>query len=171
MSEPPELPVLELVLGGRTYKRRPYSSRRDVDPATLEQLQAAWDAADRTPARSLIRAARKKAQLRPATADDSARRVKQKKADSQQQGIQRGAFFPNLPCERSSSRRFSDLAAWLLFPSALPAQSGMCKRGKTWRLPQMPATRTRPRRCALSCVLTQNTDPSISDRPAHPSTD
>ena len=80
MSEPPELPVLELVLGGRTYKRLPYSSRRDVDPATLEQLQAAWDAADRTPARSLIRAARKKAQLRPATADDSARRVKQKKA-------------------------------------------------------------------------------------------
>ena len=82
MSEPPELPVLELVLGGRTYKRRPDRSRRDVDPATLEQLQAEWDAADRTPARSLIRAARKKA-LRPATADDSARRVKQKKADSQ----------------------------------------------------------------------------------------
>ena len=150
MSEPPVLPVLELVLGGHTYKRRPDRSRRDVDPATLEQLQAAWDAADRTPARSLIRAARKKA-LRPATADDSARRVKQKKADSQQQGLQRGAYFPNLSCVRYSSCRSSDLAAWLLF-LCLSAQSGMCKRGKTWRLPQMPATRTRPRRCALSCV-------------------
>ena len=170
MSEPPELPVLELVLGGHTYKRRPDRSRRDVDPATLEQLQAAWDAADRTPARSLIRAARKKAQRRPATADDSARRVKQKQAP-QQQATQRGAFSLIVcapPVVVSLTLRPGSCFPLLCLHRVAcesAARLGGCRK-----------CRRRARDHAgvhppAFPPLTQNTDPSISDRPAHPSTD
>lgn len=84
---PPELPPLALFLHDRTYVRRP-QARRGLDADTLERIQAQWDAADFTPERQAIRQARKR--KAPSAVFDSARRVKQRRDDPQQQRTHRG---------------------------------------------------------------------------------
>ena len=95
LSEPPDLPPLELVLDGKTYRSRP-RAQRGLDDGSLERIQAAWDAADRTDERDRIRRDRKRLkarEMRVRPADDSERRVRQRREDAQQQRTDRGALL------------------------------------------------------------------------------
>ena len=86
-SPVPELPPLRMVFDNREYHARPRRSH-GFDSAALEAARSAWDAADNTAERMEIRRQRKqadRARARPAKHEDSARRVRQRRDDSEQQ--------------------------------------------------------------------------------------
>ena len=86
-SPVPELPPLRMVFDNREYHARPRRSH-GFDSAALEAARSAWDAADNTAERMEIRRLRKqadRARARPDKHEDSARRVRQRRDDLEQQ--------------------------------------------------------------------------------------
>ena len=92
----PDALDLVVLFRGQSLRRKPHASAK-LKGDELAAAQAAWDAADDTPRRRQIRKMRKqtdKQRARPPTAEDSARRVEQRRNDAGQQQAHRGARPP-----------------------------------------------------------------------------
>ena len=99
----PDALDLVVLFRGQSLRRKPHASAK-LKGDELAAAQAAWNAADDTSRRNKIREMRrtdnKRRAARPPTAEDSDRRVEQRRNDAGQQQAHRGARPPmiRVPC-------------------------------------------------------------------------